>query len=188
MEIPSGSVNTEGQGILGLGPGSSSFISDKLGLPAGAPALDRIFAQNRSVPNYFTVLLGRHTGDLRSLYRLDLMLIQSPDPTDSFNGSITVGEVLKDYAAILDETKLNITTVPGNMIEEQHLQVLLDTDGLIGPDGHSIQIESNVTQTENRKQATVVFDCGFTLPQVTRSVISHSPHNGHGSVFSNCIG
>lgn len=74
------------------------------------------------------------------------------------------------------------------MIEDQHLQVLLDADGLIGPDGHPIQFESNVTQTENRKQATVVFDCGFTLPQVTRSVLSPSPHHVHGFAFSNRTG
>ncbi|KAH9480602.1 Saccharopepsin [Psilocybe cubensis] len=170
LEIPSNSVNKEGQGILGLGPGSSSFISDQIGLPGGAPALDRIFAQNRSSPNYFTILLGRS------------------DPTDSFNGSITVSEVLEDYKAILNEPKLNITTVPANMIEDQHLQVLLDADGLIGPDGHPIRFESNVTQTENRKQATVVFDCGFTLPQVTRSIAEAIYGKFVGSKFTQLPG
>jgi len=92
------------------------------------------------------------------------------DPTDFFSGSITVGEVLEDYLDIHNVAKLNITNVPEALADEQHHQILLDADGITGPDGKAIPVITEVEQTENKKQATVVLDCGFTLPQVPRSV------------------
>ncbi|KAF9046535.1 aspartic peptidase domain-containing protein [Panaeolus papilionaceus] len=152
LQVEPTTINPEGTGILGLGPSAGSFIAQSL--PGdGAPVLDRIFSQNRTAPNYFTILLGR-----------------DKDPTDFFNGSVTVGEILSDYNAILDEPKITITKVPANESDDQHLQILLDADGIVGPDGKPITVISAVGQTPNKKQATVVLDCGFTLPQVPRSV------------------
>ncbi|KAF8964425.1 aspartic peptidase domain-containing protein [Flammula alnicola] len=154
LEISSDAQHPEGHGILGLGPSSGSFITRSLPSATGATVLDRVFAQNRSIPNYFTILLGRQK-----------------DPTDFFRGNITVGEVLPDFAAIVDEPRLAITKVPDSSSDDQHLQILLDPDGIIGPDGQAIPVESSVLQTVNKKQATVVLDCGFTLPQLPRSVV-----------------
>ncbi|KIM43281.1 hypothetical protein M413DRAFT_18357 [Hebeloma cylindrosporum] len=157
LEIPSESKRTEGDGILGLGPSSGSFIAQRLSSGIGAPVLERIFLQNRSAPNFFTILLGR-----------------DKDPTDFFSGRVTVGEVLEDYPDIVKQPQLPIVKVPESESDDQHLQILLDSDGITGPDGKSIPITSSVDQTANKSQATVVLDCGFTLPQLPRF---------HGSEF-----
>lgn len=52
---------------------------------------------------------------------------------------------------------------------DQHFQVLLDEDGLIGPDGKPISLNTDVSTAANKKQATVVIDTGFSLPQLPRS-------------------
>jgi len=83
---------------------------------------------------------------------------------------LTVGEILDDYPDILKEPQLPITKVPENDSDDQHLQILLDPDGITGPDGKLISITSSVNQTANKKQATVVLDCGFTMPQLPRWV------------------
>lgn len=163
--------------MIGLGPSAGSFIAQSL--PGdGAPVLDRIFSQNRTAPNYFTILLGRDKGMQQPLIvRQPFQLIHPTmlkDPTDFFNGSVTVGEILSDYNAILDEPKITITKVPANESDDQHLQILLDVDGIVGPDGKPITVISAVEQTPNKKQATVVLDCGFTLPQVPRYVSSRN--------------
>ncbi|KAF8158193.1 aspartic peptidase domain-containing protein [Crassisporium funariophilum] len=152
--------------IQGLGPSSGSFISKQLSSTTGVPVLDRIFMQNRTTPNYFTILLGRNK-----------------DPTDFFSGKITVGEVLEDFPAVLEETRMPMTKVIDSESEDQHLQILLDADGIIGPDGKSIPFHSVVGQTVNKKQATVVLDCGFTLPQMSRSVVDAIYSRFHGSEY-----
>lgn len=70
----------------------------------------------------------------------------------------------------MDEQKLLVTTVPHTKASDQHLQILLDSDGLIGPDGKAIKIETSVETTSDKSQATVVLDSGFTLPQLPRYV------------------
>jgi len=83
-----------------------------------------------------------------------------------------VGSVLDSHAAILDEPKLAITKVPAQDSEDQHVQTLLDVDGLIGPDGQAIPLLSSVRRNAgDRKRMTVVLDCGFTLPQVEEYVV-----------------
>lgn len=88
------------------------------------------------------------------------------DPTDFFSGKVTVGEVLDDYPDVLKEPQLPIMKVPESESDDQHLQILLDADGITGPDGELIPITSLVNQTVDKRQATVVLDCGFTLPQL----------------------
>ncbi|KDR82581.1 hypothetical protein GALMADRAFT_237973 [Galerina marginata CBS 339.88] len=171
LEVSPNAKYPDGYGIIGLGPAEGSFISKMLASPAGSPVLDRLFMQNRTSPNYFTILLGRDR-----------------DPTDFFSGSITIGEVLNDYAGILNEPHLNITNVPDNMSDDQHLQILLDPDGVIGPNGKPIPIETEVDQTADKKQATVVFDCGFTLPQLPRSVVDQIYGNFYGAEFTQVPG
>ena len=77
-------------------------------------------------------------------------------------------EILIDYPDILNEPRLPMTKVPESDSDDQHLQILLDADGMTGPDGKLIPITSSVNQTANKKQATVVLDCGFTMPQLPR--------------------
>ncbi|KAF4617110.1 hypothetical protein D9613_005968 [Agrocybe pediades] len=166
LQIPPDEANEEGTGILGLGPGSGSFIATQFGKIGGVTVLERIFQQNISAPPFMTILLGR-----------------TKDPTDFFTGSITVAEVLEEYHDILNVAKLNVTKVPDTLLDEQHHQILLDPDGIVGPDGKTIPFVTDVEGTENKKQATVVLDSGFTLPQVPRTVSDAIYSRFYGSEF-----
>ncbi|KAJ7643879.1 aspartic peptidase domain-containing protein [Roridomyces roridus] len=143
-----------GQGLVGLGPSSGSVIFGSFDSASeGNTVLDNIFTQNTSTPNFITFTLGR----------LD-------DPSQSFPGSLTVGEVLSNYTNVTSQPKLTVTEVAISNDANQHFQVLLDANGFIGPDGNPISITSEVGSTSNKKQATVVIDSGFSLPQVPSAV------------------
>ncbi|KAJ7625282.1 aspartic peptidase domain-containing protein [Mycena polygramma] len=154
IEVPPDSDHPVGQGLIGLGPSKGSVVYDEFDSEdEGNTVLDSIFIQDTSTPNYITFLLGR----------LD-------DPTDTFPGDLTVGETLPNYTDIVNQPKLPVTDVAISNQANQHFQVLLDANGFIGPDGGSIPITSEVSSTSNNKQATVVVDTGFSLPQVPASV------------------
>jgi hypothetical protein len=137
-------------GLLGLGPNSGSKIHTSLNNQAqGDAVLDRIFRQNVSTPNFLTVLLGR-----------------SNDPAEKYPGDITVGEVLQGLENITSQPHVPVTVVQSLDALIQHWQVLLDEDGIIGPNGQPIQVQSGVQSTPNRKQLTAFFDTGFSFPQV----------------------
>ncbi|KAI0632396.1 acid protease [Trametes polyzona] len=142
-----------GSGLIGLGPNIASVVRTSLGSPAGDTVLDRIFRQNTSTPNYLTFLLGR----IR-------------DPTDPPNGELTVGELVPGYESVTSQPKLAVSTVGKSEISNQHWQILLDADGIVGPAGNNVidefNVETVVGSTSNDKQLTVVIDTGYSLPQV----------------------
>jgi hypothetical protein len=143
--------NPPGGALIGLGPsfGSNVRLASN-GNPNADPVLDRIFRQNRTTPNFLSVLLGR-----------------SDDPTDLFPGDITVGEILPGYEAISSQPQLPVSMVPINDFGDQHFQILLDRDGIIGPNG-VISVTSLVSNTPDTQRATAILDTGFTIPQVPR--------------------
>ena len=117
--------------------------------------LDRIFQQNVSTPNILTVLLGR-----------------SNDPAEKYPGEITVGEIIPGMENITTEPKVPVTVDPKKYSLDQHWQALLDANGIIGPDGKPIQIQTSVKGTKNPNQLTAMFDTGFTFPQVPQCVFT----------------
>jgi hypothetical protein len=142
----------EGTGLIGLGPSYGSNVRQSMGnVAAGDPVLDRIFEQDLTTPNYLTVLMGR-----------------SDDPSDLFPGDLTVGEILPGYENVTNQAKLPVTQVSSSSKGGQHWQLLLDEDGIYGPDGNAIPITTIVGSTSDRKQATAILDTGFTLPQVPK--------------------
>ncbi|OSD06863.1 acid protease [Trametes coccinea BRFM310] len=141
------SSHDEGGGIIGLGPGGASVVQSVYGQGQGDPVLDRIFRQNTSTPNFITILLGR-----------------AGDPTDTFVGDITVGEVVQPFGNITQQPKLPVTQMAHR--SGQHWTALLDANGIIGPDGQKI----NTTKKSSGNRFNVMFDSGFTFPQVTKSV------------------
>ncbi|KAJ7078651.1 aspartic peptidase domain-containing protein [Mycena epipterygia] len=154
MEVVPDSDHPVGQGLIGLGPSVGSIIFEAFSAEdEGNTVLDNIFTQNTSTANYITILMGRLN-----------------DPTDVFPGDLTVGELLPNYTAVANQPKLPVTDVSISNQANQHFQILLDANGLIGPDGSAISISSEVSSTSNKKQATVVIDSGFSLPQVPSSV------------------
>lgn len=122
---------------------------------SGDAVLDRIFQQNTSTPNFLTILLQR-----------------DDDPAEVFPGQLTVGEVVPGYESINDQTKLPVSQVTTNNRVNQHWQTVLDANGVIGPDGKAIDIQTVVKATSNKNQLTAVFDSGFSLPQVPKYVLS----------------
>ncbi|KIM80490.1 hypothetical protein PILCRDRAFT_822588 [Piloderma croceum F 1598] len=138
------------QGIIGLGPGSVSAIRDTLNSDSGDTAVDRIFNQNHSSSNFISVLLGR-----------------SDDPDNPWPGDITVGTVMEGYEEILNQPKLDVATAKNG---NQHWSVVIDPDGIIGPNGEAVPVQTTVSSTKNSTQLTGFFDTGFTLPQVPANV------------------
>ncbi|KAG9227436.1 hypothetical protein PTI98_010962 [Pleurotus ostreatus] len=160
-----------GTGLIGLGPNSGSNIFRTLNSSDGHAVLDRIFLQNTSTPNFMTVLLGR-----------------SEDPVDTFPGDLTIGEILPGFENITSQPKLTVTDVPIWEVGDQHFQVLLDADGIIGPTGQPVKVKTAVDETKNKKQVTAIVDTGFSLSQVPRAVADAFYGDIPGAQFANVSG
>lgn len=116
--------------------------------------MDRIFLQNTTTPNFISVLLSR----------------VSDDPAGSVpqTGQLTVGTVIPGYEAINSQKQLPALVDADGI---QHWQTVMDPNGIIGPDGSNIITNSTVTSAGGTaQQLRVVFDTGFTFPQVPQGV------------------
>ena len=118
-----------------------SQIMTTLNNDTAGPPVDRIFAQNKSSPNFISVTLGR-----------------SDDPDNKWPGDLTVGTYLPGYEDIQDQPKLPVITAKGG---NQHWSILLDANGFIGPNGAALPTQSTVSSTKNKKQLTAFFDSGY---------------------------
>ena len=156
VEVTPTSNTPSSPGFLGLGPNSGSNIHSSLNSPSGDTVLDRIFRQNVSTPNILTILLGR-----------------SNDPAELYPGDITVGEVIPGMENITNEPHVPVTSDPPADSGDQHWQVLIDANGIIGPDGNPIQVQTDVPSTANKNQLTAMFDTGYSFPQVPQCVLVH---------------
>ncbi|THV03006.1 acid protease [Dendrothele bispora CBS 962.96] len=173
IEVTPDNTNPSGKGLIGLGPNSGSNVYKTLNSDTGRAVVNRIFLQNTSTPNFITVNLGR-----------------IEDPDDPFPGNITVGAVLSGLDSISSQPKLEVTEVSVQREGDQHFQILIDSDGIIGPDNNSVSITSTVDDTSNSKQATAVVDTGFSLSQVPKIVADafYSRFDGAEYVNVNGIG
>lgn len=108
VQVTPDQTNPQGLGLIGLGPNQGSNVFDTLRTDAGAAVVDRIFRQNTSTPNFISVLLGRYD-----------------DPTDTFPGDITVGDILQGYENITSQTKLDVTQGAFGTLERLVLLTLL---------------------------------------------------------------
>lgn len=171
LQISADSTNPSGTGLIGLGPSTGSNVKSAVGTSAGDPPLDRIFQTDTSTPNYLTVLLSR-----------------SNDPDEPFPGNITVGETVPGYDSVTSQPKISVTSVPTGDSGNEHWQVLLDSNGIIGPDGGFITYKTEVTATKDTSQMTVVFDSGFSLPQVPSSVAESIYGKISGAKLTNITG
>ena len=135
--------NPRGEGLIGLGPNSGSQIQATLNSANGDTPLDRIFRQNTTTPNYITILLGR-----------------AGDPSDTFVGDFTIGEVVDPFGNVTAQPKLDAD------LSRSHWVAQMDKNGIIGPDGQRI----NTTKHATGNKLNVMFDSGFTFPQVSTCV------------------
>ncbi|KAI0755225.1 aspartic peptidase A1 [Daedaleopsis nitida] len=140
------------EGLIGLGPNTGSVIGDKVDEDSADSVLDRVFSQNATSSNFLTMMLNR-----------------LKDPESPATGQLTISEVLPQYTNITSMPKLPVAKVHKLTDEDQHWQVLTDVNGVIGPDGQPIEVDSIVPSAPDG-QLVVVFDSGFTLPQVPRAM------------------
>lgn len=153
------------EGLIGLGPNTGSVILDKLDNDSGNSVLNRIFSQNTTSANYLTVLLGR----------------QSP-VNQTFTGQLTISEVVPGFENITNMPKLEVDKVHKLTDADQHWQTYTDASGVIGPDGQPIKIESIVPSAPDDR-LVVVFDSGYTLPQVPRALSDAIYGRVQGAVY-----
>lgn len=137
---------------MGLGPNSGSLIRDKLDDDGtgGDAVLDRIFQQSQASQNYITLLLNRQG-----------------DPSETFTGQLTISEIVSGYENVTNAPKLSVIKLPDLTDRDQHWQVYTDVDGIIGPDGQPISVDSIVPKAPDG-QLVAVLDSGYTFPQVVQ--------------------
>jgi hypothetical protein len=138
----------QGDGLIGLGPFSSSVIRSKLNSAAGDPVLNRIFALNTSTPNFLSFTLSR-----------------VEDPNQPFEAELTVGEYIKGFENITSMPKNPVQILPTSEQGSQHWSLLLDS--ITGPDGNVINVKTGVPK---QSKLVAVLDSGFSLPQVPKNI------------------
>lgn len=120
-------------GVLGSGPGGRWGITRSLGHFGDDSMMTRIFEQLKtsSSHSYITLLSGK---DKRS---------------EESGGQMTISEVVPGYESILDQTPLSV-------IYPDQWATWTDVNGIIGPDGSSVNIQSSVSDAESGRLVAVV--------------------------------
>lgn len=168
VQVTPSDSQPENAGLMGLGPWFTSNIWKTLNSSDAKPPVDNLFSQNKTTPNYLTILLGR-----------------SDDPDDQYPGDLTVGEIVDGYEDVLNQPKMNVTWAKhGN----QHWSTLVDPSGILGPDGQPLSVQTRVSSTKNSKQLTTMFDSGYTLPQVPADVAQQIYSQIEGAQLQNIDG
>ncbi|KAA1469688.1 acid protease [Dentipellis sp. KUC8613] len=163
------STNIQAQGysgLIGLGPNSGSVIYQKIDDHSADNPLFRIFGEDKTTQNYISVLLDRQG-----------------DPTESYTGQFTISELVPGFENITSQPKLTVKDVPTLTDADQHWAVLTDQDGVIGPDGEVMQIDSIVPRVPDKKLVAVL-DSGFSFPQVPREMSDAIYGRVQGAVYN----
>ncbi|KAG8889958.1 hypothetical protein FRB98_001692 [Tulasnella sp. 332] len=169
---------TEGySGLVGLGPNTGSAVQGVVGGQAGGPMMDRIFELNTTSQNYISFQLSRDS-----------------DPGNSVVGQMTVSEPVPGFESILTQTKLDVIKVGEIELVKllvgsptQHWSTYTDANGVIGPDGNAIKVDSLAGKAPSNT-LVAVFDSGFTLPQVSRSISDAIYGRVQGAVWNGTNG
>jgi hypothetical protein len=104
------------------------------------------------------------------------------DPTQPFQGQLTIDEVLPGYEAVLQQPKLSVTST--KLAIAQHWQTLLDVDGFL-VNGNVVPLPQTVVNTtQNKAQLTAIFDNGFTLPQLPQQLVDAIYKGVEGAQFN----
>jgi hypothetical protein len=170
IEVTPSSDSPDGIGIIGLGPSTGSQVLGTLRNSSGDPPIDRIFRQDTSVPNFISVLLNRPN-----------------DTQATYTGEMTISEVLPLFQNVSSQPKVSVTVLQSNLNTSQHFSALLDSDGIIGPDGNAIKLTSNATLAPNHdsQQLQMLFDTGFSMPQLPEYVVNAIYSGAQGAKLVN---
>jgi hypothetical protein len=155
VQVTPSDKKPEGYGLMGVGPSSGSLVLETLNSSAGDTPLDNIFRQNTSNSNFITLLLSRPN-----------------DTEEAYTGEMTINEVLPLFQNLSSQPKVPVSIFSPQLVaaHAQHFAVLLDADGIIGPDGNPIPVTSNASLAPPHPsdQSQVIFDTGDNMPQVPR--------------------
>lgn len=137
-------------GLLGLGfDATNSIINEKFeqtfgnATTLGRSSIANIFYQNMTLPNFFTLLLGR-----------------TDDPDDERAGVFTISEYISEFSAVGDTPKLTSQTIA-------HWSVLVDG---VKVGSQTLPLSSSVATVAQGK-AIAVLDSGFSLPPIPSALV-----------------
>jgi hypothetical protein len=95
-------------------------------------------------------------------------------------GQITIGKVVEGLEKILDSPRVPTLTDPHGMA---HWSSYLEDGAILGPDGEPIHFSSKVPNTTEPSRLRVIYDTGYTLPQLPREVIDAIYGRVPGAIF-----
>ncbi|KAF5369443.1 hypothetical protein D9758_002520 [Tetrapyrgos nigripes] len=149
-------------GIIGLGPSGASQVIGLLQSSAGDPPLDRIFQSNPATPNILTFLLSRNAS---------IETLSGTTPlSEQYPAQLTIGTTISGLEAINSAPKLPALVDQFGI--NQHWLTLLDADGIVA-NGKKISTSTAIRNPTNGTldQLHVMFDSGFSFPQLPKAVV-----------------
>ncbi|GJE90942.1 A1 family peptidase [Phanerochaete sordida] len=159
-------------GILGLSfdLGSTVFLETIKNFgrndTQGLSFMSRVFAQNTSAPNMFTVLLGR-----------------SYDEDGPEEGAFTIGEYVDGFEDVGMQTKLYRTPaqIGTNITDTPRWSVVMDS---MRVNGKAFQFNASNVDTVQPGQQVVVLDTGFTFSQIPPAAVDFIYSSIPGAQFN----
>ncbi|KIP10061.1 hypothetical protein PHLGIDRAFT_125889 [Phlebiopsis gigantea 11061_1 CR5-6] len=162
-------------GILGLAfdLGSTVFIETVetfgRGNQQGLSFMSRVFSQNSSAPNMFTVLLGR-----------------SYDKDGPEEGAFTISEYVDGFEEVGNQTKLFRTPAQTvNITDTPRWSVLMDA---MTVNGKMFKFNESVVPDAGQGQQVVVLDTGFTFSQLPPAAVDFIYSSIDGAQFNKTSG
>ena len=178
VDVVPSADNLVEQGVLGLGPSSASNVRSRAKSSKGNTPLSRIFKQNTTTPNFLAVVLSRTADD--GAFGVISFLANGLEVPQL--GQLTIERLVPGLEAITKQPELPaLEDKPGI----QHWQAALDANGILGPDGVPIPVNTTIpgTITSELSRLHAIFDTGFTFPQVPRAVADAVYGRVPGAVF-----
>jgi hypothetical protein len=90
-----------------------------------------------------------------------MLLDRSGDPGETFTGQMAIAEPIPGFENVTAQPQVPVKLVRKLTSRDQHWQIVLDKDGVIGPDGQPIQHDTIVSGSGGNLVA--VLDSGFTV-------------------------
>ncbi|KAH9917043.1 aspartic peptidase domain-containing protein [Fomitopsis serialis] len=154
------------RGLLGVGPPFASSVFNELINTTydGLPFLVNVFAQEPDEPNFMTFYLSRSDAGITQ------------------GGVMSIGELISDYVAVLDQPKLPV-------VSAQSWEAFMDGINVNGQffTGHS-EGAIGVTAEPGKDQTTIILDTGTSFATAPRYYVDAMYKDVPGAEFNESIG
>ncbi|EPT05621.1 hypothetical protein FOMPIDRAFT_1013336 [Fomitopsis schrenkii] len=153
-------------GLLGVGPPAASSVYDQLANSSydGYPFLVNVFKLQPKEPNFIAFLLSRSEAGITE------------------GGVMSIGELVKDYVAVLDQPKLPV-------VSDYSWEAFMDgvyVDGQFYT-GHSLGA-LDVTAEPGKNQTTIILDTGTSYATAPKYYVDAMYKHYPGAVWNDTIG